>query len=250
VLESELSAMMDGAFGVANHLQKVESKLKSTVQLQEQTQQRDMGNLPYNEAVRLASKGADVSELVEHCGLSRSEAELVEMLHKTSPPPTVSDEYPKPAAEPVRSQRADAPLLPNDNADSIAAQESGPKADEPDFSMQEAAFEPPADPEPEAKTDSISEFKQAFTGLESVSESSLRELQENLDTGDDERLATSGFSRAEFQRALKQAREFQQHSSEPKSEQDSPNLETLSDEPAWPELENQPPQESEPDDKR
>lgn len=86
ILESELSAMMDGAFGVANHLQKVESNLKSTVQRQEQIQQRDMGNLPYNEAVRLASKGADVSELVEHCGLSRSEAELVEMLHKKSPP--------------------------------------------------------------------------------------------------------------------------------------------------------------------
>lgn len=86
ILESELSAMMDGAFGVANQLQKVENNLNSTVQRQEQIQQRDMGNLPYNEAVRLASKGADVSELVEHCGLSRSEAELVEMLHKKSPP--------------------------------------------------------------------------------------------------------------------------------------------------------------------
>jgi len=86
VLENELSAMMDGAFGVANHLQKVESNLKNTVQRQEQLQQRDMGNLPYNEAVRLASKGASVDELVEHCSLSRAEAELVEMLHKKSPP--------------------------------------------------------------------------------------------------------------------------------------------------------------------
>jgi len=86
VLENELSAMMDGAFGVANHLQKVESNLKNTAQRQEQLQQRDMGNLPYNEAVRLASKGASVDELVEHCSLSRAEAELVEMLHKKSPP--------------------------------------------------------------------------------------------------------------------------------------------------------------------
>jgi len=86
VLESELSAMMDGAFGVANQLQKVETNLKDTAQRQEHLQQRDMGNLPYNEAVRLASKGAGVDELVAHCGLSRSEAELVEMLHKKSPP--------------------------------------------------------------------------------------------------------------------------------------------------------------------
>ena len=86
VLESELSAMMDGAFGVASHLQKVEINLKDTVQRQEQLQQRDMGNLPYNDAVRLASKGASVDELVEHCSLSRSEAELVAMLHKKSIP--------------------------------------------------------------------------------------------------------------------------------------------------------------------
>jgi len=83
-LEHELSAMMDGAFGVASQLQKVESNLKSTVQQQEQLQQRDRGNLPYNDAVRRVSKGADVDELVEHCGLSRSEAELVTMLHKKS----------------------------------------------------------------------------------------------------------------------------------------------------------------------
>ena len=86
VLESELSAMMDGAFGVASQLQQVEMNLKDTAQRQEQIQQRDLGNLPYNEAVRLANKGASVEELVEQCGLSRSEAELVELLHKSSPP--------------------------------------------------------------------------------------------------------------------------------------------------------------------
>ncbi len=95
VLEKELSAMMDGAFGVASQLQKVESNLKSTVQQQEQLQQRDMGNLPYNDAVRRVSQGADVNELVEHCGLSRSEAELVEMLHKKTSPPVIDEREPE-----------------------------------------------------------------------------------------------------------------------------------------------------------
>lgn len=98
VLESELSAMMDGAFGVANHLQQVEMNLKDTAQRQEQIQQRDLGNLPYNEAVRLANKGANVEDLVEQCGLSRSEAELVELLHKNSPP-LVDVEHGSPAPE-------------------------------------------------------------------------------------------------------------------------------------------------------
>lgn len=103
VLESELSAMMDGAFGVASHLQKVEGNLKDTVQRQEQLQQRDMGNLPYNDAVRLASKGASVDELVEHCSLSRSEAELVAMLHKKSSP-VVSNEDDISHEQPVSRQ--------------------------------------------------------------------------------------------------------------------------------------------------
>lgn len=85
-LENELSAMMDGAFGVASQLQQVEMNLKDTAQRQEQLQQRDLGNLPYNEAVRMVSQGSSVGELVEHCGLSRSEAELVELLYKKSPP--------------------------------------------------------------------------------------------------------------------------------------------------------------------
>ena len=86
VLEDELSAMMDAAFFVASHLKKVEVHLKDTVQRQEQLQQRDMGNFPYNDAIRLASKGASVDALVEHCSLSRPEAELVAMLHKKSVP--------------------------------------------------------------------------------------------------------------------------------------------------------------------
>ena len=83
-LEAELSAMMDGAFGVASCLQEVEMSLKDTARRQEQLQQRDLGRLPYDEAVRLAAKGAGVGELVERCGLSRSEAELVALLHRRS----------------------------------------------------------------------------------------------------------------------------------------------------------------------
>jgi TolA-binding protein len=105
VLEKELSAMMDGAFGVANQLQKVESNLKSTVHQQEQMQQRDMGNLPYNDAVHRVSKGADVDELVEHCGLSRSEAELVEMLHKKSSPPVIAEGEQEVATAPQYEQQ-------------------------------------------------------------------------------------------------------------------------------------------------
>lgn len=210
-LENELSAMMDGAFGVASHLQKVETNLKTTTQRQEQMQQRDMGNLPYNEAVRLASKGADVSELVEHCGLSRSEAELVEMLHKKSQS-TKIDEHKISEPPIVRKQAAD---------DFVAAQKDASPAEQSETFALQTAFE--AEPE---------------------------HLPENEpDNDDDENLPDGEFGSDEFQQALEQARAFQQHSSGPKSKQQTADLDTTSDEPVWPELENQPPKETEPDDK-
>lgn len=104
-LEGELSAMMDGAFGVANSLQEMEMSLKDTTQRQQQLQQRDLGNLPYNEAVRLASKGASADDLVEHCGLSRSEAELVELLHKKSSMTESGSSTPKADERPFVSGR-------------------------------------------------------------------------------------------------------------------------------------------------
>jgi|GEM_PF-1877722 len=233
VLENELSAMMDGAFGVASQLQKVETNLKTTTQRQEQMQQRDMGNLPYNEAVRLASKGADVSELVEHCGLSRSEAELVEMLHKKAQP-NVSDEDKISAPQIVRTQAAD---------DFVAAQEDAPPAEQREPFALQTEFEPEPEHLPENEPESESVPVQ-----EPVFESPSTKLQAEPDD-DDENLPDGEFGSEEFQQALEQARAFQRHSSDPKSKQQTADLATPSEKPVWPELENQPPQETEPDDK-
>lgn len=131
VLENELSAMMDGAFGVASQLQKVETNLKSTVQQQEQLQQRDMGNLPYNEAVRRVSKGANVDELVEHCGLSRSEAELVEMLHKKAQPPIVAESVDAPVGHRMTISEEELPQ-PDELADQWATAQPGENSERAD----------------------------------------------------------------------------------------------------------------------
>jgi len=241
VLENELSAMMDGAFGVASHLQKVETNLKNTTQRQEQMQQRDMGNLPYNEAVRLASKGADVSELVEHCGLSRSEAELVEMLHKKSQT-NVSGEDKISKPKIVGTQATD---------DFVTAQEDTPQVEQSEPFALQTAFEtePEHLPENEPESESAPEPEQ-----EPVFESPLSEFQVEPDVepdnDDDESLPKGELGSEEFQQALEQARAFQQHSSDPKSKQQAADLATPSEEPVWSELENQPPQETEPDDKR
>jgi len=236
VLENELSAMMDGAFGVASHLQKVETNLKHITQRQEQMQQRDMGNLPYNEAVRLASKGADVSELVEHCGLSRSEAELVEMLHKKSLP-IVTDEHEVSEPKDVRTQTTD---------DFITAQENVPPAEQSEPVALQTAFELEHEhlPENEEESETVPVPVQ-----EPHFESPSTKFHVELDNDDDESLPAGEFGSDEFQRALEQARAFHQHSSEPRSQQQTADVAPPSEKPVWPELESQPSQKTAPDDK-
>jgi len=85
-LEHELSAMMDGAFGMGDYLEDVKKALKDILDKQLLLEHNDSGNLPYNQAVRMVGQGASVEDLVSSCGLSRAEAKLVELLHKKSPP--------------------------------------------------------------------------------------------------------------------------------------------------------------------
>ncbi len=89
-LENELSALMDGSCGMGNQLHEIHRDLKGTIERQQQLEQREMGELPYNEAIRMVARGAGAEELMQGCGLSQSEADLVLLLHKASPPVVAS----------------------------------------------------------------------------------------------------------------------------------------------------------------
>lgn len=58
---------------------------------------REGGNrMPFEFAIKLALQGADVDELVNLCGLTRSEAELIRSLHRaTNAPTSQADEIKK-----------------------------------------------------------------------------------------------------------------------------------------------------------
>jgi len=85
-LENQFSALLDGAVGMGDQLQRAQGELKVVRQHQDRLEQKDLGNMPYNQAVRLAAQGADADDLVSQCGLSHDEADLVVMLHKKAPP--------------------------------------------------------------------------------------------------------------------------------------------------------------------
>lgn len=62
----------------------LEQRIALLSRQQEQLMLRDAETGPYFQAVRQAERGADVDELVDDTGVTRSEAELIVMLHGKS----------------------------------------------------------------------------------------------------------------------------------------------------------------------
>lgn len=64
-----------------SRIQEMEAQLRLLAERQDRFDLRSNGEQPYRLAIRLARKGAAVSEIASTCGLTRSEAELITALH-------------------------------------------------------------------------------------------------------------------------------------------------------------------------
>jgi hypothetical protein len=80
--EQELGALCSASAGVGDHLVKLEQQVRRTVERQNLLELRASGERPYAQASQLINKGADIDELVDTCGLTRGEAELLVMMHR------------------------------------------------------------------------------------------------------------------------------------------------------------------------
>lgn len=81
-LRQDLRALTSAAVGVGGRVLDVERRQRRLAERQDQLDLYDSANQPYEQAIRLVHKGADVDELVDICGLNRGEAELIRMLHR------------------------------------------------------------------------------------------------------------------------------------------------------------------------
>lgn len=82
VLRNEIRSMTGSSIGMGKRLVDIEQTLNITVERQQELENRDPGELAYNQAARLMEMGADVDDLVKNCGIGRPEAELMALLHK------------------------------------------------------------------------------------------------------------------------------------------------------------------------
>lgn len=78
----ELHALTSGSIGVGRRVQECERHLQQTQTMLEEMRQNDPLRISYDEASRLVELGADIEDLMNSCGISRPEAELVAALHK------------------------------------------------------------------------------------------------------------------------------------------------------------------------
>ena len=77
----DFAALCKASVGAGDHLVRLEQQVRRLTERQEQIEMRSAGDRPYTQAIQMVQRGADVSELIGQCGLTRGEAELIAMLH-------------------------------------------------------------------------------------------------------------------------------------------------------------------------
>lgn len=80
----ELHATGSGSIGVGHRVVACERQLHELRGLMDEMRQNDPLRISYDEASRLVELGADVDDLMNTCGISRPEAELVSALRRRS----------------------------------------------------------------------------------------------------------------------------------------------------------------------
>lgn len=82
-LRRDLRALTTAALGVGERVLKVERKQNNDIPTLNQVVKLTNNNESlYEHAIHLVQKGADVNDLVNTCGLSEGEADLVNLMHR------------------------------------------------------------------------------------------------------------------------------------------------------------------------
>jgi len=79
-LSKEVQGISHGAMGVGRKVLSMEKKIEALESTIEEIQKNDPNKVSYSEAARLVELGAGVEDLMNSCGISRPEAELVSAL--------------------------------------------------------------------------------------------------------------------------------------------------------------------------
>lgn len=80
-LTQKLAEYQQSHIRMGEELIALRSKISQLENKQQRFEQQDVQTMPYNQASRLVGMGASLDDLMQSCGLTRSEAELMLKLH-------------------------------------------------------------------------------------------------------------------------------------------------------------------------
>ena len=80
--QNDLRALINASVGMGERMLEMERRQRRLAERQEQLDIYDAANQPYEQAIRMAQNGSKIEELVEICGLSKTEAELIKIMHR------------------------------------------------------------------------------------------------------------------------------------------------------------------------
>ena len=82
IVKEDVAVLGAGAAGTSEHVTRLGQRLRCFVEKQQTMESAHDLERPYGRAIQLVHNGAGIDELVETCRLTRSEAELIVMLHR------------------------------------------------------------------------------------------------------------------------------------------------------------------------
>lgn len=81
-LGDDFAAVCAGAVGLGDRLERMEEQIGILSERQDQLELREPVLQSYKQAKKLLNGGMDTEELMENCGVTRGEAELMAVLHR------------------------------------------------------------------------------------------------------------------------------------------------------------------------
>ena len=80
--QNDLRALINASVKMGERMREVERRQRRLGERQEQLDISDAANQPYEQAIRMVQNGSKTDELEEICGLSNTEAELIQIMHR------------------------------------------------------------------------------------------------------------------------------------------------------------------------
>ena len=81
-IQNDVRALTTAAVSMGERVLEIERRQRRLAERQDQLDIYESANQPYEHAIRMAQNGTSIDELVNMCGLSRNEAELIHMMHR------------------------------------------------------------------------------------------------------------------------------------------------------------------------